>query len=63
MVSPVHAYSVQLRFTSDHEQMLEFCESVSPNLSNYEGDGVSTSLFSAVSSELSIVPGLANSFG
>lgn len=51
-MSPDHGHSLRLRFTT--EQLLEFCESVSPNLSNYEGDGVSTSLFSAVFSELAI---------
>ena len=38
-----HCVILTLRLTNDHEQMLEFCDSVSPNLTNYEGDGVSTS--------------------
>jgi len=61
MVSPDLAYSLQTMF-KDH-QMLEFCETVNPNLTNYEGDGVSISLFSFVLFELTNVPGLADSFG
>ncbi|KAF8232283.1 hypothetical protein L208DRAFT_937295 [Tricholoma matsutake] len=34
--------------------MLEFCESISPNLSDYEGDGVSTLFFSAFLSEFAV---------
>lgn len=44
-------------------QMLEFCETVNPNLSDYEGDGVSVHMNSTSTVTLSFNSGLAHAFG
>lgn len=46
--------------------MLEFCQTVSPNLDDYEADGVSSPLhvvLNLIDFTFRVVPGMANALG